>query len=310
MALNKLIIAMLIVGFAGIFLPTETKSETYITTYVTKVQEERKSTRWTLTEWLRIKERMRMMDLWLALFGNKEEAKTFAPEFKFKYGLASYVPELDSSNLSSEQSINSNFGEIQIWLTNLVSSQLGIRTLNIDLGIELSSHASSLSDPASSGLGLATSNLLRGANDNESIHSYSANLRLFGKNIQDSSLIFKYGNYSWKKPLSVQETVEANQLIYDDPIDYRGKFVAGELQLYLFDWLGAETNYTSYKRSASNDTIFKSGQLWNYGAFIEISILRLFGGYHQIGQDYQMSVDSNVQTHQGKGTYYGLQLSI
>ncbi len=49
----------LIISFS---LVKAVQAETYVTTYVTKVQEQRKSTRWTLTEWLRIKERMKLMD--------------------------------------------------------------------------------------------------------------------------------------------------------------------------------------------------------------------------------------------------------
>ena len=45
-------------------------------------QEKRKSTRWTLTEWLKIKERMKMMDVWLAMFSPKKPE--FTPRVKFE----------------------------------------------------------------------------------------------------------------------------------------------------------------------------------------------------------------------------------
>jgi len=50
-----------------------------VVTYIEDVQEERKSTRWTLTEWLRIKERMKMMDVWLWMFPYPKKGK-FPPE--------------------------------------------------------------------------------------------------------------------------------------------------------------------------------------------------------------------------------------
>ena len=60
------------IAFAGV-------TTTTVTTYVVSTQEERNSTRWTLTEWLRIKERTRLMDVWLAMFSNPKQ-NIFAPE--------------------------------------------------------------------------------------------------------------------------------------------------------------------------------------------------------------------------------------
>src|SRR5258707_569097 len=54
-------------------------ADTVVTTYVTKTQDERQSTRFNLTEWLRIKERMKMMDVWLSMFSDPKKDK-FAPE--------------------------------------------------------------------------------------------------------------------------------------------------------------------------------------------------------------------------------------
>ena len=51
-------------------VPTAGLADTQVTTYVIKTQDERDQTRWTLTEWLRIKERMKMMDVWLAMFSD------------------------------------------------------------------------------------------------------------------------------------------------------------------------------------------------------------------------------------------------
>ena len=55
------------------------RGDTQVTTYVIKTQEERQQTRWSMTEWLRIKERMKMMDVWLAMFSDPKKDK-FQPE--------------------------------------------------------------------------------------------------------------------------------------------------------------------------------------------------------------------------------------
>ncbi|RYZ77258.1 MAG: hypothetical protein EOP04_31220, partial [Proteobacteria bacterium] len=111
-----------------------------IITYIDDVQEERKSTRWTLTEWLRIKERMKMMDVWLAMFSKPQEK--FAPEISFGYakgvGEAELSPSLalgtpESHDLKTMQTEEARF---QFWFTNLVSGTTGLRTLNIDIGLE------------------------------------------------------------------------------------------------------------------------------------------------------------------------------
>ena len=64
--------ASLVIGLLS-YSDTASGDHTVVTTYVTKVQEKRRSTRWTLTEWLRIKERMRMMDVWLAMFSSPKK---------------------------------------------------------------------------------------------------------------------------------------------------------------------------------------------------------------------------------------------
>ena len=50
-------------------------SITTVTTYVVRTQEEREQTRWTLTEWLRIKERTKLMDVWLTMFSDPNKDK-------------------------------------------------------------------------------------------------------------------------------------------------------------------------------------------------------------------------------------------
>jgi hypothetical protein len=82
------------------------KAETVVTTYVTKVQEERQTTRWTLTEWLRIKERMQMMDLWLAMFSDPKKDR-FRPELVVSYSVTKGTVEKELANGTESASARS-----------------------------------------------------------------------------------------------------------------------------------------------------------------------------------------------------------
>src|SRR5262245_64424210 len=84
----KTVLSILVglVAVAAASSSTTVLADSTVTTYVVKVQEERETTRWTLTEWLKIKERMRMMDLWLAMFSDPKKDK-FQPELMLSYGL-------------------------------------------------------------------------------------------------------------------------------------------------------------------------------------------------------------------------------
>src|SRR5690606_22469415 len=108
----------------------------HVTHYVTKVQEERRSTRWTLTEWLRIKERMRMMDVWLAMFSQPKK-DSFHPELNLEYGKTQGVLALREGDGDAGESDTAG-SEMRgtLWLTNLITASTGLRTLNVDLGIE------------------------------------------------------------------------------------------------------------------------------------------------------------------------------
>lgn len=68
MKLNPLIkmpLVILVLFSAAIFAPQVQADEIY--TFVVKKQEEKAKNRWSLSEWLETRDRMRLMDLWLAL---------------------------------------------------------------------------------------------------------------------------------------------------------------------------------------------------------------------------------------------------
>lgn len=57
----------LFLAATALALPTQPVSADEIYTFVIKKQEEKATQRWTLAEWLKTRDRMRLMDLWLAL---------------------------------------------------------------------------------------------------------------------------------------------------------------------------------------------------------------------------------------------------
>lgn len=249
-----------------------------VTTYVTRVQEERQSTRWTLTEWLRIKERMKLMDVWMAMFSDPGKDR-FRPEVNASYMITRSAMERragDSSSLT-EGTAAGHTARAQFWMTNLVSATLGVRALNIDFGVEGGQHDSgALKEPIG-----ATS--IEGRVPRVASTWYSANFRLFGKNIQDSSLIVKYGmlqtNNSLQLPADTTATT-SNQR-YDSGLA-TGAMAGAELQLYVTHWLGAEGTYHHYMphHVAFSDHTLSGDYVEGLG-FIEISILRLMAGRYE-----------------------------
>ncbi len=286
---KMLILGVLILAFAvgkTAFSQTTTSTVTYITT----VQEERRSTRFTLTEWLRIKERMKMMDVWLAIFSDpKKKHRQFKPELNLTYQSlrGQFISSASSDDTSQENLRGLNAG-MQIWLTNLVSASTGLRMVNIDLGFEASYLSNDYYDEqaSTSGSGTQTSSLamLGGTAENHYIRNeWSANLRLFGEHIQDTSLIGKVGRY----------TAEDSLFLGDEDDRHNGTFVGGELQIYLTNWLGAEGKYHDYTGLTNTSAYQMKGQFLSYAGFIEISLLRLMFGQYE--ESWQSSVEDAAE---------------
>lgn len=278
-------------------------SQTRVTTYITQVQEERNDTRFTLTEWLKIKERMKLMDVWLAMFSSPQESKTFRPELSLFYGVTKGKALDGVSDPGADRSADGQIGRAQLWLTNIVSSTFGIRTLNIDFGVGAQGgrtqgamtllpiqDSESVNDP---GQGPRRWNLLNTSEE----RVFTGNLRLFGKNIQDSSLVFQYGN-SW---------VDLPKGIDNSTVRFRQDAMAVELQLYLFRWLGLEGQYLVHKPSKTGDQRF-SGSLATYGPYIEISLLRIYGGAYQ--RHWEGKDSDTPWSLKESGTFFGLKLQF
>lgn len=291
-------LATLLVGVAVYAYAGPAHAETVVTTYVTKVQEERKSTRWTLTEWLKIKERMKMMDVWLAMFSDPKKDR-FRPELSVSYALTRGTLQRKSQNVADSVDTEGAQGRVQLWLTNLISSTVGVRTLNVDLGVEglkrdtararFSKDGAANTAPASLRLVALTNDLeLEGFN-----HSwYAGSLRIFGKHVQDTSLVLKYGVYaSSSDEFSFGEERVRTTI--------KGRMAGLDFQAYLFKWLGVESSWLLYGTEDDvKGTAYQRGGYYDYLGFLEVSLVRLMVGQYR--EDWRLKQDPEVGDGEAK----------
>lgn len=213
-------------------------------------QKSRESSRFTLLEWLKIKERMKEMDLWLAL--TTEPKSRFSPELNLGYFTLDQKLVTDSSKeLTSEKSYSA---EGTIWLTNIFSGTFGIRSLNIDFGLEARKSALQWKED-----GLSLDSLKEGGS-----YDRFACFRLFGKHSQDSSVELRYGTHSGN-------VLVPTETGYRQP-DFAGPAYGGAVQLYFGNWLGITAEKMFLTSDSSSEVNLTANSRW--GAFIEISILR------------------------------------
>jgi hypothetical protein len=294
-----------------LFAALPAKADTQVTTYVIKTQEERENTRWTLTEWLRIKERMKMMDVWLAMFSDPKK-DVFQPELMLAYDLTESHFHYSGATASEDGTLTGSAGKAQLWLTNLISSTVGIRTLNVDLGIEgerrmtgnfaSTSSTTATSGAAGSATGAAPTQTPTTAASRKIENTYyTGDLRIFGKNIQDSSLVLKYGNYTSTDSI-LDQAAGASAV-------ETGSVAGAELQLYIIRVLGAEGNYLKFGNTAGpKGSPTLSGYYYDYMGFIEISLLRLTAGVY--AEDWSVVRSGQQFTTQEKGSLAGVKLQF
>lgn len=256
-----------------------------------EVREYRNSTRWTLTEWLRIKERMRLMDVWLAMFSRPKEDR-FRPEVNLAYGTMKGGLLVQDSTIPQSYSSDAQQVKAQVFLTNLITASTGVRTLNVDIGFGGVQRKGSL-QPVS---------FVPGASQESGFspghQSYGFNLRVFGKHIQDSSLVLNYGHYNHS---SVYTSEQSQGVLH-------GVTAGASLNLYMSHWLGLEGHYQKYgdTKGISSDSI--QGVYSEYSAFIEISLLRFMAGAYQDSWTFELGEES-IRTEEA-GAITGIQLLL
>lgn len=271
------------------FTESNARAETVVTTYVTKVQEERKSTRFTLDEWLKTKDRMRLMDAWLAMVSDTKSR--FRPEVNVEYfvkkGELIQSPDALGESISSVSQGDQIRG--QLWLTNLISGTTGIRTLNVDLG------ASGMYEE------LKKSSFLETRTPMKSSKFAAASFRVFGKSTQDSTLTLSYGRHQTE-----------NNLL---SLDYQNKqhvgvMASGAVQIYVTNYLGAEANYLRLGTNSSlSSNASYSAYAYDYSGFIEISLVRLqFGAF--VESQRQVAAEGTTYTFSDSGYFAGVKMFL
>ena len=283
--------------------------ETRIIIDVEDTQKERKELRWTLTEWLRIKERMKMMDVWLAMNSNPAKDK-FSPELQFAYWQTrgDYQIDIGVNNVTDEfmtaKDVGNN-GRIQLYLTNIVTASTGWKVPNIDFGIEALYINHGFSDREFTTPTQPLQEAEGSVKDPYTMSGY-ANFRILGTSIQDTSLVLKFGYYNGKRPVDTPQPIS---------LDTEGLTYAAEFIFYLFNFIGLEGTYNRWGTSDSFDgNQEQRGSRYDYGAFLELWLLRVSAGYYKEWWTFsEVSNDTGQRAKldtQVDGVQFGVKLSF
>lgn len=302
----------ILLAVAAIEASLATAQVTSVTTTITTTQEERRQTRFTLTEWLRIKERMKMMDVWLAMFSDPK-TESFSPELNLEYGLSQSTFNLKRSDASDQGATQGESGRAQLWLTNLLTASTGKKWINIDFGIEGFQRTPGVFTPD------ATPRTIADNEPRKSLTRYGAGtFRLFGKNIQDTSLALKFGAYDHNTNLL------ARNIATEQAASFSGLVAGAEAQIYFLKSLGIAGGYNIFGGSnpakmigfvsAKSSEPTGGGSVGRHGevnAFLEISLLRIFVGQFTEEWTYNKG-DQNLEetTTKEAGRYGGMRIQF
>lgn len=232
--------------FAIVFSMSTSDLSADVITIVHQRQEKKKNLRWTLTEWLRIKERMQLMDIWLAMVSNPAK-DPFSVELGLHYNHRQLDNKLGNGSQSTDSTVIAREAQVSLMLDNLVSQSTGMRTLNIDFGLGAFAEK----------------------RDRE-VFGYGAIFRLFGDTNQDTALDFHIYYHHQSIDYVYGNTRLTGKL--------EGILLRTRFQFYLLSALGLHAVYDHYPTSARAYTepmITMGGYRYEYGAFIEIAVIRI-----------------------------------
>jgi hypothetical protein len=202
---------------------------------------------WTLADWLAQKNRMALMDQWLALHRSSGWFEADLGGTQGRYGLVSVDAEGAAAKVSHDR----------------ITSELNLNALIFNLHGEYERTGA-----------------------NEQAYGGAAGIRLLGTTPQTTSLLARYG---WRR-FHNQTTAEHWDNLYAE----------GELQLYIFRWLGLKGNYRHYFPATSNFGQRLAGHRATGEVFFEFSIFRLFADYWVEPVTLTSSEGSSVsQTREG-----------
>lgn len=121
------------------------------------------------------------------------------------------------------------------------------------------------------------------------------NLRIIGSSHQATHLVLTYG--------------ERNLKATADDEDFTQSFYGGDISLYLLPFLGFDARYRQYNKAESNlGTLEMSSNKTTWGAFIDISFVRIFAYQFEENFEYTTLVDGSLSERQTKGTATGIRL--
>lgn len=262
--------------FTFVFSSQEAKAEgdTFIVNIFANRPEQRKQSRWTLSDWMKTKERISMMDMWLAHHGGK----TMLPELALS-GFYTFSKQklIDANgNTSTIDNVNYYFANMDFYFLPLKLA---------DFGIYLNAKA--------------IANAWSGIND--SVYNAGTLFRIFGTNIQNSSIVIKFGyNYS---------EIKIDQFGMSKNF-FAGFNVGADMQLYIIDFLGLRTgiNYLPKNNSKNDNRISLSNISYNVKLFLEYKVLKFEGGYYK--ECNTVYLDNGENKFQTSGWIVGGQINF
>lgn len=120
------------------------------------------------------------------------------------------------------------------------------------------------------------------------------NLRVIGSSQQSTNLTLTYG---------------MRQLNGDSSEDYQQSFYGGDISLYLVSFFGFDGRFRYYERDLNEDeTTELRSQRSQWGAFIDISFLRIFAYQFEENLKFKTMSTSAIFEQQIKGTATGIRL--
>lgn len=280
--------------------PVFAADKTIVHHYYHGTQKQRKSTRFTILEWLKIKKRIKEMDVWLAMYSSPAKAK-FRPELKLSYMLNRTDHEWDSAGAESavaHQHMNRRL-KGQLFLTNLITSTLRAKLLNIDIGFEMTQDDS---QPVAGTAKFFPRTSLEPGFSKEALYGYSAqrqavNVRLLGSHIQDSSLMVKYGTIKEKaRPAGASEE-----------LNITGSYYELESLIYLTSWFAIHGSWQNDTPS-DDDAPLIHRQRRELGATIDIGLIGVTGGVFDYSR--QANFSGGEATVPIKGQFIGIAVNF
>jgi len=214
---------------------------------IVKKIEEKKQSQWSLGDWLATKQRIALMDQWLALNTDKNLF-----EFVFDYQQFTFEPIVDQVKVEK--------------LSSLYKAKFYITILGFEWQKEHSGYESEY-------------------------EKYNLSLRFFGTSQQSTHFNFLYG----QKNITDQSLGK-----------YESSFYGFDGDIYLFSFLGLSGSFEKLRGEELSGTKL-TGESSSYGAFLEVSFLRLYATKRKQKYFYKGLLNSNKEKD---GTTIGISLFL